>query len=228
MESNPILERLSSLADAGYAGFQAKLVPNIPPESVLGVRIPDLRRLARELRGTTEASNFMSTMPHRYYDENCLHGLLINELRGYDETVAALDAFLPYVDNWAVCDIISPRAFKKRPEGLYAQARRWMADGAEYTVRFGIGVLMSFYLDDGFDPQQPGEVAACCCDKYYVNMMAAWYFATALAKQPEAALPYIEQRRLSQWVHNKAIQKAVESRRISAETKEYLKSLRWK
>lgn len=156
MESNPILERLSSLADAGYAGFQAKLVPNIPPESVLGVRIPDLRRLARELRGTAEASDFMSTMPHRYYDENCLHGLLINELRGYDETVAALDAFLPYVDNWAVCDIISPRAFKKRPEGLYAQARRWMEDGAEYTVRFGIGVLMSFYLDDGFDPQQPG------------------------------------------------------------------------
>lgn len=228
MENNAVLERLKSLADGKYAAFQAALIPNIPPESVLGVRMPELRRFARELRNTPEAACFMSTLPHSYYDEYNLHGLLINELRGYDETVAALDGFLPYVDNWATCDLLSPRAFKPRPEPLMGEVERWTASGRTYTVRFGIGVLLGFYLDEGFDPSQLELAAGCCCGEYYVDMMVAWYFATALAKQRESALPYIENRRLSRWVHNKAIQKSVESRRIAPELKEYLKSLRWK
>ena len=228
MENNAIPVRLRALADPKYADFQSALVPNIPRESVLGIRIPELRRLARELRGTPEAARFVAVLPHTYYDENCLHGLLINELRGFDETLAALDAFLPYVDNWAVCDIISPRSFRSRPDGLMDKVLAWLKDPHPYTVRFAIGVLMSFYLDEGFEPVQTELVAGRCCGEYYVNMMVAWYFATALAKQPAAALPYIEQRRLSRWVHNKAIQKSVESRRIPEETKAYLRSLRWK
>lgn len=228
MENNPVLERLQSLADVKYAAFHAALVPNIPPERVLGVRMPALRRLAREMRATPEAASFMSTLPHSYYDEYNLHGLLINELRGYEETIAALDKFLPCVDNWATCDLLSPRAFKPRPAPLMAEVERWTASGHTYTVRFGIGVLLGFYLNEGFEERQLALAAGCCCGEYYVDMMVAWYFATALAKQRDSALPYIESRRLSRWVHNKTIQKSVESRRISPELKEYLKSLRWK
>lgn len=223
-----ILQSLQAVADPEYSRFQAGLVPTVPPESILGVRIPALRKLARELHGTAQAQEFMSALPHKYYDENCLHSLLINEIKPFEPTVEALDAFLPHVDNWATCDILSPRSFKSRPAGLPAEVKRWMGSGRAYTVRFGIGVLMSFYLDEGFAPAQLDAVAAQCCGEYYVDMMIAWYFATALAKQPDAALPYIEQRRLERWTHNKAIQKAVESRRISPEMKEYLKSLRWK
>ena len=190
--------------------------------------MPALRKLARELRGSAEAQEFMTALPHEYYDENCLHGLLINDIKDFGATVSALDAFLPYVDNWAVCDLISPRSFKSRPPELAAHVHRWLDSSHSYTVRFGIGVLMSFYLDEGFEPAQLEAVAERCCEEYYVNMMVAWYFATALAKQPEAALPYIENRRLSRWTHNKAIQKSIESRRIPDETKAYLKTLRRK
>lgn len=192
------------------------------------MRVPALRKLARELRGSAEAQEFMAALPHEYYDENCLHGLLINDIKDFGATVSALDAFLPYVDNWAVCDLISPRSFKSRPPELAAHVHRWLDSSHSYTVRFGIGVLMSFYLDEGFEPAQLEAVAERCCEEYYVNMMVAWYFATALAKQPEAALPYIENRRLSRWTHNKAIQKSIESRRIPDETKTYLKTLRRK
>lgn len=228
MADTNILTRLEALADSKYRDFQSGLVPNIAPETILGVRTPALRRLAREIRGSAEAVFFMSELPHDYYDENNLHGLLINDIKGFDEAVAALDAFLPHVDNWATCDLLSPAAFKKRPDGLPGEVERWLHSGETYTVRFGIGVLLGFYLDDGFEPSQLELAAARCCGDYYVDMMVAWYFATALAKQPESALAYIEGRRLSRWVHNKAIQKSIESRRIPAETKEYLKSLRWK
>ena len=228
MRSDAVFQRLSELSDPTYRDFQAGLIPNISPETILGVRVPALRRLARELRGSAEAQEFMAALPHVYYDENCLHGLLINDIKDFGATVSALDAFLPYVDNWAVCDLISPRSFKSRPPELAAHVRRWLESSHSYTVRFGIGVLMSFYLDEGFEPAQLEAVAERCCEEYYVNMMVAWYFATALAKQPEAALPYIENRRLSRWTHNKAIQKSIESRRIPDETKAYLKTLRWK
>ena len=228
MRSEAVFQRLSELSDPTYRDFHAGLIPNISPETILGVRVPALRKLARELRGSTEAQEFMAALPHEYYDENCLHGLLINDIKDFGATVSALDAFLPYVDNWAVCDLISPRSFKSRPPELAAHVRRWLESSHSYTVRFGIGVLMSFYLDEGFEPAQLEAVAERCCEEYYVNMMVAWYFATALAKQPEAALPYIENRRLSRWTHNKAIQKSIESRRIPDETKAYLKTLRWK
>ena len=228
MRSDAVLQRLSELSDPTYRDFHAGLIPNISPETILGVRVPALRKLARELRGSAEAQEFMAALPHEYYDENCLHGLLINDIKDFGATVSALDAFLPYVDNWAVCDLISPRSFKSRPPELAAHVRRWLESSHSYTVRFGIGVLMSFYLDVGFEPAQLEAVAERCCEEYYVNMMVAWYFATALAKQPEAALPYIENRRLSRWTHNKAIQKSIESRRIPDETKAYLKTLRRK
>ena len=228
MRSDAVFQRLSELSDPTYRDFHAGLIPNISPETILGVRVPALRKLARELRGSPEAQEFMAALPHEYYDENCLHGLLINDIKDFGATVSALDAFLPYVDNWAVCDLISPRSFKSRPPELAAHVRRWLESSHSYTVRFGIGVLMSFYLDVGFEPAQLEAVAERCCEEYYVNMMVAWYFATALAKQPEAALPYIENRRLSRWTHNKAIQKSIESRRIPDETKAYLKTLRWK
>lgn len=228
MRSDAIFQRLSELSDPTYRDFHAGLIPNISPETILGVRVPALRKLARELRGSAEAQEFMAALPHEYYDENCLHGLLINDIKDFGATVSALDAFLPYVDNWAVCDLISPRSFKSRPPELAAHVRRWLESSHSYTVRFGIGVLMSFYLDEDFEPAQLEAVAERCCEEYYVNMMVAWYFATALAKQPEAALPYIENRRLSRWTHNKAIQKSIESRRIPDETKAYLKALRWK
>lgn len=228
MRSDAIFQRLSELSDPTYRDFHAGLIPNISPETILGVRVPALRKLARELRGSAEAQEFMAALPHEYYDENCLHGLLINDIKDFGATVSALDAFLPYVDNWAVCDLISPRSFKSRPPELAAHVRRWLESIHSYTVRFGIGVLMSFYLDEDFEPAQLEAVAERCCEEYYVNMMVAWYFATALAKQPEAALPYIENRRLSRWTHNKAIQKSIESRRIPDETKAYLKTLRWK
>lgn len=228
MRSDAIFQRLSELSDPTYRDFHAGLIPNISPETILGVRVPALRKLARELRGSAEAQEFMAALPHEYYDENCLHGLLINDIKDFGATVSALDAFLPYVDNWAVCDLISPRSFKSRPPELAAHVRRWLESSHSYTVRFGIGVLMSFYLDEGFEPAQLEAVAERCCEEYYVNMMVAWYFATALAKQPEAALPYIESRRLSRWTHNKAIQKSIESRRIPDKTKAYLKTLRWK
>ena len=228
MRSDAIFQRLSELSDPTYRDFHAGLIPNISPETILGVRVPTLRKLARELRGSPEAQEFMAALPHEYYDENCLHGLLINDIKDFGATVSALDTFLPYVDNWAVCDLISPRSFKSRPPELAAHVHRWLESSHSYTVRFGIGVLMSFYLDEGFEPAQLEAVAERCCEEYYVNMMVAWYFATALAKQPEAALPYIENRRLSRWTHNKAIQKSIESRRIPDETKAYLKTLRWK
>lgn len=228
MRSDAVFQRLSELSDPTYRDFHAGLIPNISPETILGVRVPALRKLARELRGSAEAQEFMAALPHEYYDENCLHGLLINDIKDFGATVSALDAFLPYVDNWAVCDLISPRSFKSRPPELAAHVHRWLDSSHSYTVRFGIGVLMSFYLDEDFEPAQLEGVAERCCEEYYVNMMVAWYFATALAKQPEAALPYIENRRLSRWTHNKAIQKSIESRRIPDETKAYLKTLRWK
>lgn len=220
--------RLFALQDKEYQAFNAKLLPTIPPERIIGVRMPLLRKLAAEYRGTGTAAAFLAELPHTYCEENNLHGLLICTLRDYDETVAALERFLPHVDNWATCDLLSPKAFAKHPDALPGQIRLWLDSGRTYTVRFALGMLMQFYLDEQFTPQWLDWAAGVQSEEYYVNMMIAWYFATALAKQPQATLPVLEQNRLSPWVHNKTIQKAIESDRITPGQKAYLRTLRRK
>ncbi len=223
-----VRRRLFELRDLKYKEFACKLMPTVNPETVIGVRTPDLRKLAREFSKTPEASEFLKILPHAYYEENNLHGFLIETIRDYDAAVAAVDEFLPYIDNWATCDLISPKIFKKHLPKLYEKIKVWLISGRTYTVRFGIGMLMSFYLDDDFRPEMIELVAGVRSDEYYVNMMIAWYFATALAKQYEAALPYIQEQRLEKWTHNKAIQKAIESYRIGDEAKAYLRTLKVK
>lgn len=228
MDMDAIQEKLFALQDLNYRQFQAKLMPTVDPEQIIGVRMPALRKLAKELKGTAEAEAFLAALPHRYYDENNLHGLLLCARSGYEETVAGLEIFLPHVDNWATCDLLSPRAFRTHPPQLPEQIRRWLDSGDTYTVRFGLEMLMSFYLDECFRPEYLDWAAEVKSEEYYVRMMVAWYFATALAKQYDAALPYLTSRRLEQWTHNKTIQKAVESYRIAPEQKDALRALRWK
>ncbi|MEA4813284.1 MAG: DNA alkylation repair protein [Oscillospiraceae bacterium] len=223
-----IRERLFAMQDTTYRDFQKKLIPNIAPEKIIGVRMPELRKLARVLSGTPDAEKYIASLPHGYYDENNLHGLIIERMRDYDAALAATEAFLPYVDNWATCDIMSPKVFKKRPDEFYETIKAWTASGKPYTVRFGIEMLMSFYLDDNFREKQHEIIAQVQSEKYYVNMMRAWYFATALAKRYEETVPFIEERRLDKWTHNKTIQKAVESYRITDEQKAYLRTLKIK
>lgn len=221
--------RLLCLRDEAFQAFQCRLIPTLPPSAILGVRTPELHRLARELSRTQNAARFCQCLPHRYYEENTLHGFLLHEIRAYEPCLAALNAFLPYVDNWATCDLTNPPALQARLPALLLQVRAWLHSSHPYTVRFGMETLLRFYLEDAvFDPSSLSLVAEVQTDAYYVNMMAAWYFATALAKQYEAALPYLEQHRLGCWVHNKAIQKATESRRLSAEQKSYLRTLKEK
>lgn len=223
-----IQKRLFAMQDAPFADFQARLIPTVERSRMIGVRTPALRALAKELKGSAAAERFMGSLPHEYFEENQLHGFLISLIKDYDQCLAALERFLPYVDNWATCDQLSPGCFKKRPAGLAEKAREWIESGETYTVRFGIGVLMSHYLDEGFDNVYPELVAGIRSEEYYVNMMIAWYFATALAKQYDAVIGYFEGQRLPLWAHNKAIQKALESYRVSAEHKAYLRSLKGK
>ena len=220
--------RLFALQDTEYRDFQCRLIPNVAPNTVIGVRTPELRKFAKDFAKEPEAAEFLRILPHRYFEENNLHGFLIERMKDYDRVIAALDAFLPFVDNWATCDQLRPGVFAKRPPQLREQIQIWMASGHTYTVRFGIEMLMCLYLDDAFLPEYLDWVAAIRSDEYYVNMMTAWFFATALAKQYDAALPYIEERRLAPWTHNKAIQKAVESYRIADAQKAYLRSLKVK
>ena len=218
--------RLFELRDEDYQAFMAKLLPNLAPASVLGVRTPALRRLARELSGTADAAEFMAALPHGYFEENNLHGFLIEGVRDWDACAAALEAFLPHIDNWATCDQTAPKVLIRRPEALRARIEVWMRSGRVYTIRYGVGMLLRHFLDERFDPADLERVAALRPGEYYVDMMAAWYFATALAKQWDAALPYIEARSLPEWTHNKAIQKAVESERLPGERKKILRNLK--
>lgn len=224
-----VREALYALGDPEYKKFHSGLIPNIAPERIIGVRTPALRKFAKEFAKSEHVAEFLQALPHASYEENNLHGFLIEGMKEYDTCIAALNAFLPWVDNWATCDMVSPKVFKKNREKLIGQIRIWMASDHTYTIRFGIGMLMRLYLDDGvFTAQYPQMVADIRSQEYYVNMMIAWYFATALAKQYETVLPYVEERRLPVWVHNKTIQKAVESSRITKEAKAYLRSLRIK
>ena len=221
-----IEERLFALQDKGYRDFHKKLVPTVPQDKIIGVRTPALRKLAKEIVQMGEAEAFLARLPHRYFDENQLHAFIISGLKDYGECMAHLQEFLPYIDNWATCDQLSPKVFKQHRQELLKEIRKWLESEETYTVRFAIGMLMHNFLDEDFDEAYLSMVAEVRSEEYYVNMMIAWYFATALAKQYEAALSFIEGNRLATWTHNKAIQKAVESRRVSAAHKEYLRGLR--
>lgn len=218
-----IQEKLFALRDEGYRAFQQKLIPNIDPETIIGIRTPQLRRLAKE----TEES-FKKELPHRYFEENQIHSFMLAGGRDFSGTVAEVEDFLPYVDNWATCDQLTPKVFKKHRSELLPYIRRWLKSDHVYTIRLGIKMLMDHFLDEDFAPEYPELVARVAHEDYYVRMMVAWYFATALAKQYEMVLPYVTEHRLEKWVHNKTIQKAVESYRITPEQKEFLKQYRSK
>ena len=223
-----IRKTLLSMQDEKYRAFQVKLFPTVDPQTVIGVRTPDLRGYAKKLLKEEDVSAFLSDLPHRYFDENQLHAFILSELKDYGKCMEEVNRFLPYVDNWATCDQMSPKVFKKNRPQLLEQIRIWLKSDRTYTIRFAIGMLMEHYLDDAFDLRYPEMVAGIRSDEYYVNMMIAWYFATALAKQYDEILPFIENRKLDVWTHNKAIQKAIESYRITPEQKEYLKGLKIK
>ncbi len=219
-----IQDRLFELQDKKYRDFHSRLMPTVDAETVIGVRTPVLRKLAKELSGTPAAGEFLRCLPHRYYEENNLHGFLIEGIRDYDACMAEVKRFLPYVNNWATCDMMAPKVFAGHPEELLEEIRGWLNSGETYIIRYGIGMLMRYFLDERFSPEYLWLVAGVSSEEYYVKMMVAWYFATALAKQYDAAVAFIEENRLELWTHNKTIQKAVESYRITPEQKNYLKS----
>lgn len=221
-----IKEQLFALQDKDYALFQVKLTPGITIDQVIGVRVPEARKLAKAYMKEPEHEAFLQDLPHQYYDENILHSLLVSEIKDYDECIREVERFLPYVDNWAVCDIMGPKVFKKHKEELLGKIREWVVSPEPYTCRFGMEMLMTHFLDEDFQAEYLEMPAGVVSEEYYVNMMIAWFFATALAKQWDATIPYIESGRLGKWVHNKTIQKARESYRITAEQKEYLKTLK--
>lgn len=226
MINDEIVRRLFSMQDTSYRDFQAPLIPSVDKESIIGVRTPQLRALAKELSSHEDINTFSDTLPHRYFEENQLHAFIIDRIKNIDDCLEAVGAFLPYIDNWATCDQLSPDVFRRNKEVLLPYIMDWLKSERVYTVRFGIKMLMVHFSDKDFSDEYPELVCSIRSDEYYINMMIAWYFATLLAKQYDRVLPFIEQRRLSSWTHNKAIQKAVESRRITPEQKAYLRTLR--
>lgn len=226
MITDEIKTELFQLQDEAYRDFQRKLIPTIERDTIIGVRTPELRKLAKKLVKRDDVDEFLAVLPHLYFDENQLHAFLISEMKDFGRCMDNVCRFLPYVDNWATCDQLSPGIFKKYRQELLPYIREWIGSERVYTVRFAVGMLMQHFLDKDFDLAYPELVAGIQTEEYYINMMVAWYFATALAKQYEAVLPYIEGKRLDDWTHNKAIQKSIESRRITPEQKAYLRSLK--
>lgn len=223
-----VKNNLFELRDCDYRDFQSKLIPNISPDRIIGIRTPALRAYAKNFAKTPEADIFMDTLPHVYLEEYAVHGFIVEQLKDFDEVIKRLDALLPYIDNWANCDQITPKVFKKYHSELIPHVMRWISSDFVYMKRFGIRMLMCFYLDEHFDPAYLKTVTEIRSDEYYLKMMVAWFFATALAKQFDAAAPYIAENKLDTWTHNKAIQKSIESYRITDEQKEFLRSLRRK
>ena len=228
MLRDDIISELYKKQDIKYRDFQAKLIPSKTVEDMIGVRTPELRKYAKELLKREDVGEFLRILPHEFFDEYQLHAFIISGIKDYDKCMDEVNRFLPYVDNWATCDQLSPKVFKKNRPELLKQIMKWIKSKETYTVRFGIGMLMEHFLDEDFDIKYPEVVAKVHSEEYYINMMIAWYFATALAKQYDAILPFIEEKRLYKWTHNKAIQKSVESYRITPKQKEYLKTLRVK
>lgn len=225
-EQTALQKKLFALQDTGYRDFHSRLIPNIDKARIIGIRTPILRKFAKDFGKTEEAKGFLHELPHQYYEENNLHMMLITGIRDYEACLAETERFLPYIDNWATCDFPEPKCFTKHKTDLLPHIRQWLSSGKTYTVRYGIGMLMRMYLDEDFAPEYPDMVAEVISEEYYVNMMIAWYFATALAKQWDSVVPYLEERKLLPWVHKKTIQKAIESYRITPEQKEYLRTLR--
>ena len=220
--------RLFELQDLKYRDFHAKLMPTVNKEKIIGVRTPVLRVFAKKYGKTDEAKEYLQILPHQYYEENNLHGLLIEQIKDYDTCLEELERFLPYIDNWATCDMLAVKVVKNHLDTFIDEVYRWMESDHAYTIRFGISMLMRYYLEDAFQMEYPEKVAQIRSEEYYVNMMRAWYFATALAKQYDKILPFIEKQKLDVWTHNKTIQKAIESYRITPEQKEYLRGLKIK
>ncbi len=228
MSINKITKHLLSLKDTEYKDFNSKLIPTVPEDEIIGIRIPVLRKYAKELKNTEDVTKFLNSLPHKYTEEYNLHALLLENIRTYEDLIIALDEFLPFVDNWATCDIMSIKLFKKNLDILPSQLDIWLNSTHTYTIRFAIKMYMTYYLDDNFNIDYMTKISKIQSDEYYVNMMIAWYFATALAKQYDTAIKFLEDKKLSPWVHNKTIQKAIESYRITDEQKEYLRTLRVK
>ena len=220
--------RLFELQDLKYRDFHAKLMPTVNKEKIIGVRTPALRVFAKKYGKTDEAKEYLQILPHQYYEENNLHGLLIEQIKDYDTCLEELERFLPYIDNWATCVMLAVKVVKNHLDTFIDEVYRWMESDHAYTIRFGISMLMRYYLEDAFQMEYPEKVAQIRSEEYYVNMMRAWYFATALAKQYDKILPFIEKQKLDVWTHNKTIQKAIESYRITPEQKEYLRGLKIK
>ena len=221
-----ITKRLFDIQDLKYRDFQLNLTPGLTAEQMIGVRTPELRKLAREITKAGEAEAFISRLPHRYFEENQLHAFILSEMKDYAVLSDELEKFLPYIDNWATCDQLRPKVFKKNADAVYEKIRIWIKSDHTYTVRFGLGMLMAYFLDDKFMPEHLELAADIVSEDYYINMMRAWYFATALAKQYDDTVKIIESRRMDKWTHNKSIQKARESFRVSDEHKSYLNGLK--
>ena len=223
-----VRKRLFEMQDTGYRDFHARLILTVEKEKIIGIRTPILRKFAKEFGKTERSEMFLKVLPHQYYEENNLHGLLIEQIRDYDKCLKELERFLPYIDNWATCDLLALHMMKKHRDIFIREIYRWMESDKPYIIRFGISMLMRHYLDEGFKPEYPEKVATIRSEEYYVNMMRAWYFATALAKQYEKILPFLEEQRMDIWTHNKTIQKSIESYRITQEQKDHLRTLRIK
>ena len=228
MDQKAIVKELFKLQDKTYAVFNSGLIPTVEQDRVIGVRTPELKNFAKTLAKDKDKDLFLQSLPHQYFEENQLHAFVISIEKDFDKCLAEVESFLPYVDNWATCDQLLPKVFKKNSEKLLPHIRKWLKSDHTYTVRFAIGVLMRQFLDDDFDTKYPDMVVKVKSEEYYINMMKAWYFATALTKQYDAILPYIEEKRLDTWSHNKAIQKSIESYKITDEQKKYLKTLKIK
>jgi len=226
MNRDEIVTELFRMRDVDYALLQAKIIPTVAADRIIGVRTPALRALAKDLYKDRNKEDFLSCTPHQYFDEDQLHAFVVSLEKDFDKCIAEVDAFLPFIDNWATCDQLSPKAFKREPEKLLQYIQSWIKSDQTYTVRFAVRMLMQHFLDERFDVGYADMVAKVKSQEYYINMMIAWYFATALVKQYEWTVPYLEGKRLDGWVHNKTIQKSVESCRITDEQKAYLKTLK--
>ena len=228
MITDDIRKELKKLQDKGYREMQVTIIPTIDADSIIGVRTPALRQLAKEFSKREDVSEFLSDLPHKFFEENQLHAFILSGMKDAESCIKLVDEFLPYVDNWATCDQMSPKVFKKHKKILLEYVDKWIRSDHTYVKRFAIGMLMEHFLDEDFKTSYLTKVSKIRSEEYYVNMMIAWYFATALAKQYEDTLPFIEKQKLDKWTHNKSIQKAVESYRITPEQKEYLKTLKRK
>ena len=221
-----IQEKLFKLQDISYKEFHSKLIPTIDKNTIIGIRIPLLRSYAMKIKYTKEADKFLNTLPHMYYDENVLHALLLSEMTDYETFIKSIQAFLPYIDNWAVCDVLKPKSIKKHKQIFIDEIKSWISSKDTYTIRFGVVMLMTYYLDEDYQKDYLNYPLQVKSDEYYVNMAISWFYATALAKHYDEVVEILKDKKLSVWIHNKTIQKAIESYRITKEQKEELKKLK--